>query len=133
MARPPGDAEFTEFVAARWPALYRTAYLLVHDHALAEDLVQSALMKTYRSWPKVRALEAAEAYTRTVLVNTALSWFRRKSWGAERSTEHLPERPMAQDDAGWLLEEIARLPVRQRAVHARGRSRHDACGPSTRG
>jgi len=116
MARPPGDAEFTEFVAARWPALYRTAYLLLPDHALAEDLVQSALMKTYRSWPKVRAVEAAEAYTRTVLVNTALSWFRRKSWGNERPTEQLPERPAYADDAQWLLDEIRGLPDRQRAV-----------------
>jgi DNA-directed RNA polymerase specialized sigma24 family protein len=38
MSRSPGDAEFAEFAASRWPALYRTAYLLVHDHALAEDL-----------------------------------------------------------------------------------------------
>ena len=53
--RPPADAritdeQFTEFVHASWPALYRTAYLLLGDHAEAEDLVQSALAKTYASW-----------------------------------------------------------------------------------
>jgi hypothetical protein len=26
MARPPSDEEFTEFVVASWPSLYRTAY-----------------------------------------------------------------------------------------------------------
>lgn len=71
-------------------------------------------MKTYRSWPRVRAVEAAEAYTRTVLVNTALSWFRRKSWGAERPTDQLPEPAAYADEAGWLLDEIRRLPDRQR-------------------
>jgi hypothetical protein len=38
MPRPPSDAEYTSFVDASWPSLYRTAYLLLGDHALAEDL-----------------------------------------------------------------------------------------------
>lgn len=114
----PDEAAFTAFVAARWSALYRTAYLLVHDHAHAEDLVQAALAQTWASWPTIREVEAAEAYTRTVLLNTARSWFRRKSWG-EKPVEVLPEpeghaRP--EDDDRWLLEEIGRLPRRQRAV-----------------
>jgi DNA-directed RNA polymerase specialized sigma24 family protein len=49
MARPPTDAEFTDFVHAAWPTLYRTAYLLVGDRGLAEDLVQTTLAKTYVS------------------------------------------------------------------------------------
>ena len=36
---------FDEFVAARSSALLRTAYLLTGDHALAEDLLQTALAK----------------------------------------------------------------------------------------
>ncbi len=37
------EREFREFVAARTPALLRTAYLLVGgDWALAEDLLQTA-------------------------------------------------------------------------------------------
>ncbi len=86
MPRPPGDPEFTAFVHASWPSLYRTAYLLLGDHALAEDLVQTALAKTYASWGKVRDLSAAPGYARTVLVNTAASWFRRKGWRNERPT-----------------------------------------------
>ncbi len=38
-----GTVEFAEFVAARSRALYRAAYLIVGDHAHAEDLVQEAL------------------------------------------------------------------------------------------
>ena len=34
---------FDEFVAARSTHLLRTAYLLTRDHALAEDLLQTAL------------------------------------------------------------------------------------------
>lgn len=37
------DAEFAEFMAARWSALYRTAYLLMGQHHQAEDLLQDVL------------------------------------------------------------------------------------------
>jgi len=36
------SVDFDEFVAARSTRLLRTAYLLTHDHALAEDLLQTA-------------------------------------------------------------------------------------------
>src|SRR3954462_13512819 len=85
------DDEFTEFVHAAWPSLYRTAYLMLGEHQLAEDLVQTALAKTYASWHKVREPAAAPAYARVVLGNTAASCLRRKSWRNEHPTETLPE------------------------------------------
>ena len=48
------DAEFTEFVAARSPQLYRNAYLLTTSPHAAEDLVQTALAKAYAAWWRVR-------------------------------------------------------------------------------
>jgi RNA polymerase sigma-70 factor (sigma-E family) len=118
MPRPPSDADFTELVQACWPGLFRTAYLLVGDHGLAEDLTQSALAKTYASWSKVRTLEAAPAYARTVLVNTAASWFRKRGWRNERPTEHLPERGYDADLSArpTVVAALAQLPPRQRAV-----------------
>ena len=118
MPAPPGDAEFTEFVHAAWPGLYRTAYLMLGEHQLAEDLVQSALAKTYASWRKVRDPGAAPAYARTVLANTATSWFRRRSWRNERPTETLPERGAEHDPSTRpaLVDALARLAPRQRAV-----------------
>ncbi|GAA4732283.1 hypothetical protein GCM10023350_14570 [Nocardioides endophyticus] len=44
------DDEFAEFVAARSPQLYRSAYLLTTPSHAAEDLVQTALAKTYAAW-----------------------------------------------------------------------------------
>ena len=55
------DEEFSEFVHGAWPGLYRTAYLLLGDPGLAEDLVQTALAKTYAAWPSVRDVQAAPA------------------------------------------------------------------------
>jgi RNA polymerase sigma-70 factor (sigma-E family) len=118
MARPPTDEDFTAFVETAWPALYRTAYLLVGERGLAEDLVQTALAKTYVSWGRVRDLGAAGVYARTVLVNTASSWFRRRSWSNEISTSEVPDAPAfpADSDRSTVIDALRALPPRQRAV-----------------
>jgi len=113
------DADFTEFVRYAWPALYRTAYLLVGDRGLAEDLVQTSLAKTYVSWGRVRDRSAAGVYARTVLVNTASSWFRRRGWRNEMATDQVPDRASAagpEVDGALLREVLLTLPPRQRAV-----------------
>jgi len=56
-----GDDEgFHEFVSSRSPALLRTAYLLLGDWELAEDLVQTALAKAYQLWTRLVASSAPE-------------------------------------------------------------------------
>jgi len=44
-------SEYSEFVEQRSHSLLRTAYLLVGDHQLAEDLLQEALIKTFIAGP----------------------------------------------------------------------------------
>jgi DNA-directed RNA polymerase specialized sigma24 family protein len=41
------ESEFDAFVVGRSPALLRSAYLLVQDEGLAEDLLQTALTKAW--------------------------------------------------------------------------------------
>ncbi|MBM7519411.1 sigma factor [Nocardioides nitrophenolicus] len=94
MPRALSDDEFAELMHGCWAGLYRTAYLLVGDHAEAEDLVQTALAKTYANWHRVRSLESAAGYARTTLVNTAASWFRKKGWRNERPTDRVPDAPV---------------------------------------
>ena len=45
MRRASEVTAFSEFAEACAPSLYRTAYLMVGDHQLAQDLVQEALVK----------------------------------------------------------------------------------------
>ena len=118
MSRPPTDEEFAELVHACWAGLYRTAYLMLGDAAEAEDLVQTALAKTYASWRKVRSLEAAPGYARTTMVNTAASWFRKKGWRNEHPTSELPEVAHESDPTTrtTVLDALTQLPPRQRAV-----------------
>ncbi|HEX6969802.1 MAG TPA: SigE family RNA polymerase sigma factor [Micromonosporaceae bacterium] len=119
-ARHQMEEEFREFVAARSHALLRTAYLLSGNWATAEDLVQTALTKTYLAWKRLGEIDAVEAYARRVLVNTSTSWWRRR-WHGEHPTAVLPERAgpdeseqQAERDALW--QHVRSLPARQRAV-----------------
>ena len=70
-------ARFGEFVRARSAALIRVGYLLTGDQHAAEDLVQSALAKTYARWRTVRH-EDPEGYVRAVMYREQVSWWRRR-------------------------------------------------------
>lgn len=124
MSRPGGatEEEFVELVHAAWPSLYRTAILLTGDHGLAEDLVQTALARTYARWGRLREPAAARGYARRALVNQTTSWYRRRSTRSERPTEVLPE-PASDADTGRTVSDrldvavaLAELAPRQRAV-----------------
>jgi RNA polymerase sigma-70 factor (sigma-E family) len=118
----PNDEErYREFVAARSSALLRTAYLLMGDRGQAEDLLQTALTKTYLAWGRIRDHGAIEAYVRRTLATTATSWWRRR-WHRETPTELLPEAvtiadaAVAQAERDELWQHLQRLPSKQRAV-----------------
>ena len=118
---PAERSTFDDFVATRSSGLLRTAYLLTRDHALAEDLLQTALTKAWFAWSRIEG--HPDPYVRKILVNTYASWWRRK-WNGERPTEELPEavppdvgsEAAARDAAHDLWDAMGRLPRRQRAV-----------------
>lgn len=109
--------DFDEFVAARSTRLLRTAYLLTRDHALAEDLLQTALTKAWFAWSRIES--DPEPYVRKILVNTFATWWRRK-WNGEHAYAEPPEPdPGPGDDSDQrqdLWSAMGRLPRRQRAV-----------------
>jgi RNA polymerase sigma-70 factor (sigma-E family) len=114
------DADFSAYLAARQPALLRTAYLLTGDVHTAEDVVQTAFAKLYLSWHKVQRAESLDGYMRRIVVNEANSLWRRPWRRREVSADVLPEvaRSTEYDDgraaAVWAL--VCGLPPRQRAV-----------------
>ena len=110
------DIEFAAFVEARQHRLLRSAYLVCGDHHLAEDLLQSALVKLALRWDRVREGEP-EAFLRTVMYRDAISWWRR--FRREDLRDDPPERPERADDVPVRLvfeAALRRLPPRQRAV-----------------
>lgn len=114
-----GD-DFSEYVAARWPSLVRSAVLLGCSHPEAEDLVQTVLERCLMKWRKVQAADDRDAYVHRVLINTFLSG-RRRRWTGEKPTATLPEYagldPTAEiDDTDAVMRALDRLPSDQRTA-----------------
>ena len=65
------DPELELFARARFPALLRFGLLLTGNRHDAEDLVQTALMRTALRWRSVRE---PEAYVRQAMVRQHLNW-----------------------------------------------------------
>lgn len=116
---------FREFVVARSPALLRTAWMLTGDQAAAEDLLQTALARTWSHWARV-ADGHPDAYVRKVMVRVNANW-RARRWNQETPTpdaslhhqrHHAPDGdgPARFDDRLILLKALMTLPVRQRQV-----------------
>jgi RNA polymerase sigma-70 factor (sigma-E family) len=122
MAPPQGSGhveDFEEFVAAALPGLLRFGVILTGDRHRADDLVQTALVKTMRRW---RAIEPDQptAYVRRAMVNTHLS-----GWRRSRRETGMPDgfdiaartdETASYDDQDQLARALAVLPPRQRAV-----------------
>ncbi len=117
--------DLSAFIDARSGSLLRFAYLLTGDHALAQDLLQNSLIKVYLSWDRIRDRAALEAYTRTVMTRTQVSWWRRParreqigvepSVGAVRGRYDVDQQgDVDERDELWRL--LATLGPRQRAV-----------------
>lgn len=111
------ESPFDAWVRSAAPRLHRTAFLLVGDWTLAQDLVQSACASVWSRFDKV---DSPDAYARVVMVRTATAWWRRK-WRFEVPTSDVPEAT-AEDistDAARradLFRALSSLPPRQRAV-----------------
>ncbi len=123
--RQTTEAEYSEFARAVWPQLYRTAVVILGDRQLAEDLVQSALVKTYIAWPRLRETGKAHAFTRRVMVNVSRDWFRKHSWSHESVSDTTTESAASGGDhAAALVDRVSMadvlraLPLGQRSVVA---------------
>ncbi len=116
----PDDPGFRDYVTSRSSSLLRMAFLLTRNRADAEDLVQSALAKTYQAWDRIKDRNALDGYVRRAMVNTHISWWRRRRL-EEFPTDDIPDRAVA-DHAGdseisdALQRALDRLPSRMRAA-----------------
>ncbi|MES4887083.1 SigE family RNA polymerase sigma factor [Streptomyces sp. NPDC096012] len=120
----PTYPSFASYVRARQPVLLRTARSLTANPCDAEDLLQTALAKTYVAWDRIEDQRALDGYVRRALLNTRTSQWRKRRVD-EFACEELPEpEPVPGDgdpaerqalhDAMWRA--VTKLPARQRAM-----------------
>jgi RNA polymerase sigma-70 factor (sigma-E family) len=116
--RPAPDC--AAFVAARQPALIRSAFLLCGSQQDAEDLVQETLVRVVQRWRRVCAADDPVAYTGRIQLNAFLS-ARGRRWHGEVPHAELPEGALVDDydrvdDRDRLRRALLALPPRQRAA-----------------
>ncbi|MFS4108627.1 SigE family RNA polymerase sigma factor [Streptomyces sp. PD-S100-1] len=120
----PAYPSFASYMRARQPTLLRAARSLTANPADAEDLLQTALTKTYVAWERIEDHRALDGYVRRALLNTRTSQWRKRRVD-EFACDELPEpetmagtadpaEQQALRDAMWRA--IAKLPNRQRAM-----------------
>lgn len=120
----PSFPSFAAYVRDRGPALLRAARSLTANPNDAEDLLQTALTKTFVAWERIEDHRALDGYVRRALVNTRTSQWRKRKI-EEYACDELPEPgpvTAAPDpaerqvlrDAMWRA--VLRLPDRQRAM-----------------
>ena len=115
------DDEFTVFVEQHRQQLLRAAYATTGGWTQAEDIVQIALVKLYRAWPRVDdSRGGAFAYARQIVLRSRLDEWRRP-WWREVASGRLPERPASDrtqqvPDHLDLVAALRQLPRRQRQV-----------------
>jgi RNA polymerase sigma-70 factor (sigma-E family) len=117
---PDLTRDFTAFVEARTPALFRTAVALTGNRTAAEDLLQSVLARTFLRWADVRRGHP-EAYVRRAMYLDCVSRWRRRSYRLEVVTDRPPEHAVADgteqvDLRLALLTALGRLGPKQRAI-----------------
>jgi RNA polymerase sigma-70 factor (sigma-E family) len=118
---PPGEKPgFRDYVTSRSGSLLRMAYVLTRNLADAEDLLQAALAKTYQAWDRIEDRNALDGYVRRAMVNTHISWWRRRRV-EEYPTDEIPDRAVSDHAADSELSDavqraLDRLPSRMRAA-----------------
>lgn len=112
--------EFEEYVRARHDALLRSARRLTPNPADAQDLLQTALARTFPVWDGIADKSHADAYVRRALINTRTTLWRARKID-EYPTEQLPETTVddgteQRADRSMLLGAMRSLPEQQRDV-----------------
>lgn len=121
------DAEFSAYVAVRRDAVRRSAYLLCGDWHQADDLTQTAFVKLYDAWDRVRDRGALDAYVRSIVVRATVDESRRP-WRREKAVDAVPDQPALSGtgstvdiaasvaDSELVRSALASVPSGQRAV-----------------
>ena len=124
------DEAVAALYAAHWTRLVRLAWLLVHDQALAEDVVQEAFVGTHRRWGSIRDSGRVVGYLHAAVVNGCRSAQRHqvvvdRQLARDAARPETPgrltagsaeEQVLAGVERDRLLAALRQLPQRQREV-----------------
>jgi RNA polymerase sigma-70 factor (ECF subfamily) len=112
------EQALAELFRQAWPGAYRAAFLIVHDHAAAEDIAQEAIVAAVRNLDHFDRRRPLTPWLHRIVVNRAIDWTRVRK--LRREVFELPEPPGADDQptspSDPILSSLAALAPDQRAV-----------------
>ncbi|HEY6397614.1 MAG TPA: RNA polymerase sigma factor, partial [Solirubrobacteraceae bacterium] len=120
-AQRGSEADLEELFSRHWPRAYRAAFLIVHDHAAAEDIAQEAFMSAIRALHRFDRRRPFAPWLGRIVANRAIDWTRARTARREASGE-LPERAAPPPEAGRagyseeILDALATLSPEHRAA-----------------
>src|SRR4051812_3523890 len=117
-AQAGSERAVEELFARHWPDAFRTALLIAHDRAAAEDIAQEAFMSALRALPRFDRSRPLRPWLHRIVVNRAIDWSRAKRLRREVDVDAVAE-PVAPDPdlgLGELGAALARLTPEHRAV-----------------
>jgi DNA-directed RNA polymerase specialized sigma24 family protein len=111
------ETAYVAFVTARQTHLRRIAYAVCGDWHQADDLLQTALVRLYVAWPRIRQQGSEEAYVRRILMRAHVDEHRRP-WRRELPSSHRTDLDRAVhddvEDRTALFDALQELPLMQR-------------------
>ncbi|MFH8792303.1 SigE family RNA polymerase sigma factor [Streptomyces sp. NPDC017941] len=110
------EDEFDAFYASAFPRVVGQVYALTGDHGQAQDAVQEAFVRAWDRRREFSAVEAPEAWIRTVAMRLAVShWRRARRWlELVRRTPPPEHTPGPGPEHLALVEALRRIPDAQR-------------------
>jgi len=104
-----------ELFRTNWAGAYRAAFLIVHDHAAAEDIAQEALVAAVKNLARFDWRRPLRPWLHRIVVNRAIDWTRVRELRREVFAE---VDPVAHDTASLdpVVAALATLAPDQRAV-----------------
>jgi RNA polymerase sigma-70 factor (ECF subfamily) len=101
---------------AHWRPALRTAYLVVHDAAAAEDIAQEAFLAAVRRLHLFDRRRPFGPWLHRIVVNRAIDWTRSRQLRAETSLVETEVWDDERDISDETLAALARLTPEHRAV-----------------
>ena len=114
------EADLEALFRRYWPRAYRAAFLIVHDHAAAEDIAQEAFLAAIRRLDRFDRHRRFGPWLSTIVVNRAIDWARartarRETGGEPADAPSPPEVPVGRYSQE-VLTALAALSPEHRAV-----------------
>ena len=115
-----GAVQFEDVYRSELRAMIALGTSLTGSREAGVDLAHEAMLRAYRSWSKVGAMDRPGAWIRRVLINLAIDWQRRRGRERLAVARIVPPPPVEVADpvstAFWAA--VRALPERQRAAVA---------------